>query len=131
MILLTTWWYQVNWLVAYPIEGMGEALPPGFNLVTLAHLRSLPVGKPVSFEPFAERLIEQTGLRWSKDVSGAPMFLRGSIKRMVIDILTKFGGIEGTYREKPLGKGTISELETFEITPLGKAELEAVAILSD
>lgn len=131
MLLLTIWWNEVNWLVAYPFEGMGEALPPDFNLVTLAHLRSLPVGKPISFEKFANRLIEQTGLSWSaKDISSAPMLLRGSIERMVIDILANFGGVKGAYREEPLGKGTISKLNIFEITSLGKAELDAVAIMS-
>lgn len=39
--LLTVWWHQVNWLVAYPFEGMGEELPSSFNVVTLAQLRAL------------------------------------------------------------------------------------------
>lgn len=128
--LLSIWWYQVNWLVAYPFTGMGEALPPDFNRVTLAQLRSLPVGKSIAFEKFADRLIKKAGLTWTAKVDSAPMSLRGSIQQMVINILAKFGGVTREYREDPLGKGTISKLDTFEITPFGKALLEAAAIVS-
>jgi hypothetical protein len=127
--LLTTWWYEVNWLVAYPFAGMGDALPPSFSLTMLTRLRSLPIGTPTPFEEFADGLIEETGLTWTaQDSSAATMLLRGSIERMVITILADFGAVKREYREKPLGKGTISKLATFEITPFGKALLDAVAI---
>jgi hypothetical protein len=130
--LLTVWWYAVNWLVAYPFEGMGDALPPFFNMVTLARLRSLPIRTRISFEEFADELIEETGLTWTApDSSAATMLLRGSIARMVIYILAVFGAVECEYREEPLGKGTTSRLVAFEIALLGKALLDAVAIASD
>ena len=129
--LLTVWWYEVNWLVAYPFEGMGDALPPFFNLVTLARLHSLLIGTPISFEEFADGLIEKTGLTWTaQNSSAATMLLRGSIIRMVIHILANFGVVKREYREEPLGQGTISRLGAFEITPFGKALLDAVAIAS-
>ncbi len=129
--LLTIWWYEVNWLVAYPFEGMGDALPPDFNLTTLDHLHSLPIKPHVPFEEFADRLIEKTGLTWTaQDSSVAGMLLRSSIARMVIYILAAFGAIEYKTREEPLGKGTITRLDAFEITPLGKALLDSVAIIS-
>jgi hypothetical protein len=129
--LLTVWWYEVNWLVAYPFEGMGEALPSFFNSVTLARLRSLSTETAISFEEFADGLIEQTGLTWTApDSSTATMLLRGSIERMVVYVLSDFGAAKREYREEPLGKGTISRLVAFEITPFGKALLEAVAIVS-
>jgi len=129
--LLTVWWYEVNWLVAYPFVGMGDALPPFFNLVTLARLRSLPIGTPISFEEFADGLIEKTGLTWTApDSIVATTLLRGSITRMVIDVLADFGAVKCEYREEPLGKGTTLRLAAFEITPFGKALLDAVAIAS-
>jgi len=129
--LLTVWWYEVNWLVAYPFEGMGDALPPFFNLATLDRLCSLPIGTPISFEEFADGLIEKTGLTWTApDSSAATMLLRGSITRMVIYVLANFGAVKCEYREEPLGKGTNSRLVAFEITPFGKALLDAVAIAS-
>jgi hypothetical protein len=129
--LLTVWWYEVNWLVAYPFAGMGDALPPSFNLATLDRLCSLPIETSISFEEFADRLIEETGLTWTApDSSAATMLLRSSIARMVIHILANFGAVKREYREEPLGKGTISRLVAFEITPFGKALLDAVAIAS-
>lgn len=129
--LLTIWWYQVNWLIAYPLAGMGEALPASFNQTTLARLRSLPVGTSLAFEKFAEGLIEKTGLTWTaQDSRFATMFLQGSIERMVIDVLADFGAVKCEDQEKALGQGTISELATFEITPFGRALLDAVAIMS-
>jgi hypothetical protein len=130
--LLTDWWYLVNWLFVYPLQGMGEELPVSFNVVTLAELRSLATETAISFEPFADGLIEKTGLTWTKPESrAATMALRGSIARMVIHILAAFGATKREYREEPVGSGTISHLDAFEITPFGKALLDAVAIVSD
>ncbi|NOX89809.1 MAG: hypothetical protein GXO77_12360 [Calditrichaeota bacterium] len=127
--LLTIWWYEINWLVAYPFKGMGDELPPFFNLTALTHLRSLPVGRRIPFEKFADELIEKTGLSWTtQDSFDATMFLHGSIERMLIDILAAFDAVESEYRDEPLGKGTISKLVAFEITPFGRALLDSVAI---
>lgn len=125
--LLTVWWKQVNWLIAYPFEGLGESLPPRFQGVTLDHLLSLPVDTRIPFEPFADRLIGDTGLKWtSRDTTYHRMFLHGAIQRMVIDILADFEVVEREYQDKPLGKGTISELVAFQITPFGKGLLESL-----
>lgn len=130
--LLTVWWHQVNWLVAYPFAGMGDALPPFFNLATLTRLRFLPIGSPIPFEEFADGLIAEAGLTWTaQDSSFATMLLHGSIEQMVIDILVKFEAVKCQFREEPLGRGTISKLDTFEITPFGQTLLDAVAITSD
>jgi hypothetical protein len=131
MYLFTIWWNQVNWLVAYPVQGMGENLPSFFNVFTLGHLQeTCAVGKAVSFEKFADGLIEKTGLVWTaQDSSFARIFLHSSIERMVIEVLVTFGGANCKYREKPLGSGTTLELDTFELTQFGRALLDAVAIM--
>lgn len=127
--LLTTWWYKVNWLIAYSFTGMGEALPKLFTFYTLDNLLALPSKTRVSFENFADTLIMKTGLTWSAPESDiASWALHSSIERMVIDVLADFGAIECEYRDEPLGKETIPKLVAFEITPLGKALLEAVLI---
>jgi len=129
--LLEVWWHQVNWLIAYPFQGMGEALPPDFERVALTQLRALPLGTRISFEEFADALIEESGLTWTApDSDYATMSLRGSIERMVIHILAGFDAVEREYREEPLGRGTISKLDAFEVTPFGKALLDAVAVAS-
>ena len=130
--MLAVWWYRVNWLVAYPFEGMGDDLPPGFNLSVLASLQTLPLGTWNSFDKFADHVIGATGLTWTaQESSFATMLLRGSIRRMVVDILASFDALNRRYRKKPLGRGTISELEAFKITPFGKALLEALAAVRE
>jgi len=128
-ILLVIWWERVNWLIAYPFTGMGESLPPHFNKITLAHLLSLPVGKRIPFEPFADRLIQETGLKWTApDMTHAQMSLHGAIRRMVIGILADFQVVEPEYQDKPLGSGTISELVAFQINPFGRGLLESLEV---
>ncbi len=126
-ILFVTWWERVNWLIAYPFTGMGESLPARFNKITLAHLLSLPTELRIPFDPFADRLIHESGLKWTApDMSGAQTLLRWAIERMVIAILADFGMVEREYRDKPLGKGTIQELATFQITSFGRGLLESL-----
>lgn len=128
--MLTTWWYRVNWLVAYPYEGMGEDLPDGFQEAALKRLRGLLVGQRVPFEEFADGLIDETGLTWTVQVDSARMFLQSSINRMIVCILTDFGAVEPEYEEEPLGKGTRSKLVAFQVTPFGRALLGALMAVS-
>lgn len=126
--LFSVWWNQVNWLVAYPLTGMGDALPRSFNQITLTRLRALPVRADIHFTGFADGLIARAGLTWTApDSSWTTMRLRGSIAQMIVHVLERFGAIKCAYQKKPLGNSTISELTTFQITPLGKALLESLA----
>lgn len=126
-MLFATWWGQINWLIAYPFGGIGESLPPRFGKITLAHLLSLPSDTRIPFEPFADRLIQETGLKWTApDMTYAQMLLRSAIQRMVIGILADFDLVEREYRDKPLGKGTIRELVAFQITSFGRGLLESL-----
>lgn len=126
-LMLTTWWGQVNWLIAYPFGGMGENLPPNFEQVTLAHLLSLPANTRIPFESFADELIQETRLTWTApNMTYARMSLHGAVRRMVIGILVNFGVVELEHRSKPLGKGTTRELAAFQITSFGKGLLEAL-----
>jgi len=125
--LLTVWWYRVNWIVAYPYEGMGHGLPPLFTRATLASLQQLPAETYVPFDEFADQLIARTGLRWgARDSPYATMSLRGSIRAMIIDRLADFGVLERKYRKEAIGKTTIPKLVEFKITPWGMALLDAL-----
>jgi hypothetical protein len=128
--LLSVWWHKVNWLVAYPYSGLGDALPYFFPQATLASLHSLPTGTDVSFLDYADKLIGNTGLTWTaQDSRFADFLLRGSIERMVIDVLADFDAVKCRYRKEPLGKGTINRLDAIQITPWGKALLDSVIII--
>jgi len=130
--LLTVWWYGVNWLVAYPFEGMGEALPVTFRMTTLRHLQRCDEGQRIAFEAFADDLIAETGLTWTAiDSRSSQMSLRSGINQMVIKVLADFGAVDCQTREEPLGKGTIKKLDTFWITPLGQALLAGIAAMRD
>jgi hypothetical protein len=125
--LLAFWWEQVNWLIAYPFAGMGESLPPRFQEIALNHLLSLPADTRTPFEPFADGLIGETGLKWTApSTTYARTLLHGAVQRMVIDVLADFGVLEREYQDKPLGRGTIRELVAFRITSFGRGLLESL-----
>ncbi len=128
LFLISTWWYRVNWLVAYPYTGMGDRLPPLLPAQALANLRTLPVKKRIAFPKFADQLISDAVLTWTaQDSSFAQMALRSAVQRMIINILADHGAVTLEYRDKPLGKGTIKELAAFKVTPLGQQLLAALA----
>jgi hypothetical protein len=123
-MLFAFWWERVNWLIAYPFTGIGECLPPRFKKITLAHLVSLPADTRIPFEPFADRLIRETRLKWTApDMTHAQLFLHGAIQHMVIGILADFEVVKPEYQDKPLGSGTIPELVAFQVTSFGKGLL--------
>jgi hypothetical protein len=53
--MLTNWWFRINWVIAFPVSGLGDSPPRGFETKTLAHLRALRVGQQIPFEPFADK----------------------------------------------------------------------------
>jgi hypothetical protein len=127
--LLSVWWFEVNWLVAFPFGGIGEYLPASFGRSTLARLRALRVGTEVSFPEFADALIEETGLTWTApDMSYARMSLHSAVRRTVIDVLVRFGSVTRTFHDHPLVRD-LKELEAFKLTPLGAALLDALLVL--
>ncbi|MBN2541290.1 hypothetical protein JXI42_00330 [bacterium] len=129
--MLSVWWYQVNWIVAFPFSGMGDELPPLFNYYALEGLLSLTPAIKVPVSDFAGELIEKTGLVWrAQDISFADMFLQSSVERMIIRILNTFGAVECEYQDEQLGKSTISKLQTFKIVPFGRALLESLVTMS-
>jgi len=129
-LMLTIWWFQVNWRVAYPGEGIEESLPKRFQQTVLARLRGLPVGERIKFEEFADSIIEETGLTWNGEAHFAQSLLRYSIERMVIRIMADFGVLEPEYQKVSLDFGTTTELAAFAVTSFGTALLEAVLLIA-
>jgi len=126
-ILFATWWERVNWLIAFPFTGMGESLPSRFTEITLAHLLSLPANTRIPFEPFADKLIQETRLKWTApNMTYARMSLHGAVQRMVIGVLADFEAVELEYQIKPLGSSMVRELVAFQITSFGKGLLESL-----
>jgi hypothetical protein len=127
LFLLTTWWYRVNWLIAYPFEGMGDSLPPSLSWLALMHLRRMPAKKRVAADAFADSLIEAAGLKWTApDPDVGRMALRGAVRRMILYVLRDFGVATLEHRNKPLGRGSVRELAAFRIAPFGRLLLKAL-----
>lgn len=128
--LLVTWWWRVNWMIAYPVGGLGERLPAGFEFITLQRLRALPVGRTVEYEPFVDRLIERTGLTWSAEkLTYAQDFLRSSVRKMVIHVCRDFGVLEVQQYER--GQHLLPEIRSLKLTPIGRGLLEAVQLIGE
>lgn len=131
--MLSTWWHSTNWAVAFPVEGIGESIPHSFNLQTLYHLqKSDAMGHPISFEHFSDGLIDLTGIVWGTGQSpSSRMLLHGAFRRIIISILKDFNCVTCEYRDEPLGNSTIKQLESFELTSLGRILIQLMHITSN
>ena len=126
-LIFTTWWTQVNWAIAWPWHYGEGHLPAGFTGVTLKRLRSLPAGELVSFEPFADGLIEDARLVWPiPDQERARSILRGLLGSVVIAPLRDFGILAAKYEPHRTLGPRYQELSAFQVTPFGRGLLEAI-----
>jgi len=126
-LLLATWWTQTNWAIASPYGFEDGYMPPEFTRLALKQLLELPLGEPTSFERFADRMIEGSGMVWAiQDQDNARRILRSIVERTVINPLVDFGILQTEYEpHKTLG-ADFPQLSTFQITPFGKGLLEAI-----
>jgi len=122
--MLALWWYQTDWRIAFPVSGLDGGLPKGFDSISLKRLLELPVGKSISYEPFADQLIKETCFTWaSLDQDASKSIRRSAIARLVIYPLANFGILEYEYKEK-LSDGYKSKyLAKIRLTSFGKGLL--------
>ena len=127
--LLMIWWHTINWLVAFPVIGIGENLPYRFELITLDLLRLIADNDSMSFYEFADSLIKNTDLTWtSQDTTYHQKLLRGAIEHIVINILAQFGVFETEYVDDFIGKYKTKKLKSFKFTRLGRTLIEAIRL---
>jgi len=125
--MLALWWYQTDWRIAFPVSGLDRGLPKGFDTISLKRLLELPVGKSISYEPFADQLIKETRFTWSSpDQTFVNSTMRSAIERMVILPLIEFGIIESEYGMKDISGSKFSKLSKICLTPFGKRLLETL-----
>ncbi len=123
--LIANWWAQTDWTIAFPVSGLADGLPPLFKLTTLSCLRELPPGEFSPFEPFADRLIAQSGLTWpSRDQTNVHAIMRSVIKRVVVDIMELFGVLECEYVTQNSHVHQPTKLANIRLTPIGKGVLD-------
>ncbi len=126
-LMFATWWTQVNWAIAWPYELGPGYLSAGFRQVVLQRLLAQPAGEMVSFEPFADRLIEDAGWVWPiPDQDSAHTILHGIVERVVITSLRAFGILAAEYRPHRTLGPDYQELTAFRIIPFGQGLLAAI-----
>lgn len=127
LFLLETWWHFTNWLIAYPMRGLEEQLPYYFADITFGLLLSLPTGRQVPYQDFADRLIKKGGLNWgAQDMTSARNLLHTSIERVVINILKDFQAVEKHEKDTRSGRYRHKKLYAFTITNLGRSLLKVL-----
>ena len=126
-LLLATWWTQTNWAIAYPYNFEDGYMSAGFSRLALKHLLDLPLEELISFERFADRMIEDSRLVWpSQNKENARLILHSIIERMVINPLVDFGILLSVYQPHKTFGAEFHELSTFRTTPFGRGLLEAI-----
>lgn len=125
--MFALWWYRTDWRIAFPVSGLDRGLPSDFNKIILKSLLKLPVGKSISYEPFADQLIKETRFTWpSLDQTFVNDTMRSAIERMVILPLIQFGVMESEYGMKDIGGSKFSKLSKIRLTSFGKGLLETL-----
>lgn len=125
--MLALWWHQTDWRMAFPFSGLDRGLPKGFGTTSLKRLLELPVGKSISYEPFADKLIKETRFTWpSQDQTFAQSTLRSAVARMVIYPLANFGILEYESKERTSDGYKSEYLAEIRLTKFGKGLLETL-----
>lgn len=125
--MFALWWYQTDWRIAFPVSGLDGGLPKGFDTISLKRLLELPVGKSVSYEPFADNLIKETRFTWpSINQTFVNDTLRSAVARLVIYPLSHFGILEYELKEKTSDGYKSKYLAEIRLTNFGKGLLETL-----
>ena len=118
-------WWAMDWTIAFPVSGLADGLPENFQPVVYTCLQELPVGENAPFEPFADRVIEQSGLTWpSIDQTNVHFIIQAVVKRTVVDVMEKFGILECEYARDDGKSYELKKLVHIRLTPVGKGLLD-------
>ena len=126
-LLFDTWWRQVNWAIASPVDIRGDYLAARYRELALNQLLDLRPGETTPIELFAGRLIEEVGLVWpSEDQDQARRVLQAVVERTVIKPLIDFGVLTVDYRPHKILGPEYPALSAFQVTPFGKSLLHSL-----
>jgi hypothetical protein len=124
--LVTTWWMKANWAIAVPYLD-DEDLPYDYSSLALEQLMELSVGKPITFERFADQMIKKSGMQWdSPNKDNARRTLHSIIERTLVNPLADFGVLQKEYAPQEIYGEELQQLSSIRITPFGKSLLEAI-----
>jgi Plasmid pRiA4b ORF-3-like protein len=124
-LVFVHWWAHLDWTIAFPVSGLANGLPENFQPVVFACLQELTVGDNTPFEPFADRVIAQSGLTWpSIDQTNVHFIMQTVVKRTVVDIMQIFGALECEYVIDDSKGYENKKLAHICLTPVGKGLLD-------
>jgi hypothetical protein len=125
VFLMFVVWWAMDWTIAFPVSGLADGLPENFQPVVFNCLQELSDGENVPFEPFADRVIEQSGLTWpSIDQTNVQSIMRSVVERTVVDIMEKFGVLEREYKTNKSKSYELKKLVHIRLTSIGKGLLD-------
>jgi hypothetical protein len=125
-LLVTTWWMKANWAVTVSYLDH-EDFPDGYSRLALEQLLELSVGKPITFNRFADQMIKKSGMQWdSPNKDNARRTLHSIIERTLVDPLADFGMLEKEYVPHEILGEEFQQLSSFQITPFGKGLFKAI-----
>jgi hypothetical protein len=125
-ILLITWWYRIDWTLAYPAYET-KFLPDNFNQSILMSLKALWVEQSIPFEDFAEQAAAFARWGWrGGDPSSDRMTIHAGMEQMLIDPLEAFGIVITERINRLGGLSDIHELVSFRLTKFCKEFLESI-----
>jgi hypothetical protein len=126
-ILFTTWWRQINWLIAYPIGAFGDILPQDFAQSVLEALKELSIDQPTPIEALAERVLKAVAWIWPHQTPETiHSIVYSSVEQMVVDPLEEIGVLTTKRTNDPTRLLNIRKLETFSLTFFGRALLDSI-----
>jgi len=129
--LLYVWWFRVNWAIAANSSSFGDVIPPDLPNICLDRLRSIPVGRRIETASFLDALAARIGVmpgpsEYQDLLLGS---VRGDAQDMVINVAADFGILELEAAPQPV-PFVQPEVIAFTVTPLGRALLTALDLLS-
>ncbi len=124
-LMFVHWWALIDWTIAFPVSGLADGLPGSFKPVAFVCLQELPVGENAPFEPFADRVIAQSGLTWpSINQANAHSIMQAVVKRTVVDIMETFGVLKCEHAIDNSKGYKLKKLAHIRLTPIGKGLLD-------
>ena len=127
-ILFAAWWFKTEWEIAFPFSGMMDGLSVEFPDTALRLLIECPVGSEIEFKPFADRIIQETGMIWPiENQEIAHSILQSAVEHIVILPLVQFGVVSIQYETgKTEYNRERQELVSFQLTPFGLGLLKTL-----
>ncbi len=130
-VLFSTWWMEINWLVAFPYGAEDQYLPDGYKDHCRAALLSLEAGDRVEIQSFADQLIQSARLTWpAADSEHVQQIRRRYVERTLIYPLVDFELIL-PETQKEGQDYPIRSFRAFQLKPVGKTLVETVGKLNN